>query len=128
MLIQNLNSIGLILDMVGVLLLWKYGIPNKTLAPKDMLHSVWVDEVPEVSKGVHNRSRLIRLLFDHLGYVLLFLGFAAQLASNYVPKAPCVTIVVASLEPRTLGAAMKEISGTLRTIIQGPGSSSAVAA
>ena len=39
-----------------------------------------------------------------------------------------VTIVVASLEPRTLGAAMKEISGTLRTIIQGPGSSSAVAA
>jgi hypothetical protein len=43
-------------------------------------------------------------------------------------KAPRVTIVVASLEPRTLGAAMKEISGTLRTIIQGPGSSSAVAA
>jgi hypothetical protein len=28
------------------------------------------------------------------------------------------------LEPRTLGAAMKEISGTLRTIIQGAGSSS----
>ena len=43
-------------------------------------------------------------------------------------RAPRVTIVVASLEPRTLGAAMKEISGTLRTIIQGPGSSSAVAA
>jgi hypothetical protein len=41
---------------------------------------------------------------------------------------PRVPIVVASLEPRTLGAAMKEISGTLRTIIQGPGSSSAVAA
>jgi hypothetical protein len=35
---------------------------------------------------------------------------------------PRVTIVVASLEPRTLGAAMKEISGTLRTIIEGPGS------
>ena len=43
-------------------------------------------------------------------------------------NSPRVTIVVASLEPRTLGAAMKEISGTLRTIIQGPGSSSAVAA
>jgi len=41
---------------------------------------------------------------------------------------PRVTIVVASLEPRTPGAAMKDISGTLRTIIQGPGSSSAVAA
>jgi hypothetical protein len=45
-----------------------------------------------------------------------------------ISRPPRVTIVVASLEPRTLGAAMKEISGTLRTIIQGPGSSSAVAA
>jgi hypothetical protein len=43
-------------------------------------------------------------------------------------QSPRVTLVVASLEPRTLGAAMKEISGTLRTNIQGPGSSSAVAA
>ena len=47
---------------------------------------------------------------------------------DQVQPTPRVTIVVASLEPRTLGAAMKEISGTLRTIIQGPGSSSAVAA
>jgi hypothetical protein len=56
-------------------------------------------------------------------------GFHVWLASNValgVP--PRVTIVVASLEPRTLGAAMKEISSTLRTIIQRPGSSSAVAA
>ena len=43
-------------------------------------------------------------------------------------KAPRVTIVVASLEPRTRGAAMKDICGTLRTIIQRPGSRSAVAA
>jgi hypothetical protein len=50
---------------------------------------------------------------------------ANQYQASYPPR---VTIVVASLEPRTLGAAMKEISGTLRTIIQGPGSSSAVAA
>ena len=42
--------------------------------------------------------------------------------------APRVTIVVASLEPRTRGAAMKDICGTLRTIIQRPGSRSAVAA
>ena len=43
-------------------------------------------------------------------------------------QAPRVTIVVASLEPRTRGAAMKDICGTLRTIIQRPGSRSAVAA
>jgi hypothetical protein len=41
---------------------------------------------------------------------------------------PRVTIVVASLETKNTGAAMKEFSGTLRTIIQGPGSSPAVAA
>lgn len=43
-------------------------------------------------------------------------------------KTPRVTIVVAFLEPKNTGAAMKEICGTLRTIIQRPGSSSAVAA
>ena len=43
-------------------------------------------------------------------------------------QAPRVTIVVAFLEPRTLGAAMKESSGTIRTIIQRPGSRSAAAA
>jgi hypothetical protein len=37
-------------------------------------------------------------------------------------------MVVASLEIKNMGAAMKDISGTLRTIIQGPSSSSAVAA
>ena len=41
---------------------------------------------------------------------------------------PRVTIVVASLELKNTGAAKKEICGTLRTNIQGPGSSSAVAA
>jgi hypothetical protein len=42
--------------------------------------------------------------------------------------APRVTIVVVSLETKNMGTAMKDISGTLRTIIQGPGSSPAVAA
>jgi hypothetical protein len=52
-------------------------------------------------------------------------GYEIRQIGNTAPR---VTMVVASLEPRTLGAAMKDISGTLRTIIQGPGSSSAVAA
>ena len=42
--------------------------------------------------------------------------------------APRVTIVVASIEPRTLGAAMKEISGEIRTNIQEPGGCSVAAA
>jgi hypothetical protein len=55
---------------------------------------------------------------------------AARRTQRHVPSSitPRVTIVVAFLEPKNTGAAMKEICGTLRTIIQGPGSSSAVAA
>jgi len=45
-----------------------------------------------------------------------------------VYQAPRVTIDVAFLELKNTGAAMKESIGTFRTIIQGPGSSSAVAA
>jgi hypothetical protein len=43
-------------------------------------------------------------------------------------KALLVTIDVAFLELKSTGAAMKESIGTFRTIIQGQGSSSAVAA
>ena len=87
MFIEYLNSIGLILDMVGVLLLWRYGIPNKPLAPKGTLFSEWIDEVPEAEKGRAHRNRLARLLIDNLAYLFLFLGFVAQLASNFVNKA-----------------------------------------
>ena len=41
---------------------------------------------------------------------------------------PRVTIDVAFLDLKNTGAAMKESIGTFRTIIQGPGSRSAVAA
>jgi hypothetical protein len=41
---------------------------------------------------------------------------------------PRVTILVACIDPRTLGSAMKEIRGTLRTDIQGQSSSSVVTA
>ena len=43
-------------------------------------------------------------------------------------EAPRVTILVACIDPRTLGSAMKEIRGTLRTDIQGQSGSSVVAA
>ena len=43
-------------------------------------------------------------------------------------EAPRVTIDVAFLELKNTGAAMKESIGTFWTIIQGPGSSSAIAA
>jgi hypothetical protein len=67
--------------------------------------------------------------WTRIGLLRRFMEFLTSInITDQSSLPPRVTIVVASLEPRTLGAAMKEISGTLRTIIQGPGSSSAVAA
>lgn len=83
-LLINLNSLGLVLDIMGVILLWRYGIPNAQLASKDMVDVGWIDHVPEDKKKSHNRRRLIRILLDHLAYVLLFLGFLAQLMSNFI--------------------------------------------
>jgi len=47
---------------------------------------------------------------------------------KWMAAAPRVTIVVALIEPRTLGVAMKDCSGTIRTNIQGPSGSAVVAA
>ena len=48
--------------------------------------------------------------------------------NKFLMVPPRVKIDVAFLEPKNPGAAMKESIGTFRTIIQGPGSRSAVAA
>lgn len=85
-LINHLNGIGLIFDMIGVFLLWKHGIPNKSLAPKGKIPTEWIDDVPEEDREKHEHMRFIRVLMDNAAYTLLFLGFSAQLASNYVQK------------------------------------------
>ena len=54
-----------------------------------------------------------------------WLNFNKSIPRAYPPR---VTILVASIEPRTLGTAMKERSGTIRTNIQGPGGCAVVAA
>jgi hypothetical protein len=56
---------------------------------------------------------------------VLFIFYFLDCSCSIPPR---VTIVVAFLETKNMGAAMKDSSGTLWTIIQGPGSSSAVAA
>jgi len=82
-LIANLNSIGLVLDMIGVILLWRYGIPNQQLPSKDAIDVGWIDSIPAGKEKDHQRLRLQRIILDNLAYVLLFLGFVAQLMSNF---------------------------------------------
>lgn len=73
-----INDIGLILDIVGAVLLFKFGLP----AQIDRTGSVHIitEEVDhdEVRKGkLYDR-------WGKIGLVLLMVGFALQLISNHV--------------------------------------------
>lgn len=74
----NLNSLGLFLDIIAGLLLWKYGLPEN-INRKGMsflaLESTDKDEVEKAKKYD---------ILSRLGVVLLILGFALQLISNYL--------------------------------------------
>jgi hypothetical protein len=74
-----INSTGLVFDIVGALLLWKYGLPEAINRDGsiDLILEQTSDE--EVTKAKHydNMSKIA------LG--LLILGFALQLLSNFIP-------------------------------------------
>jgi hypothetical protein len=73
-----INSAGLLLDIVGALILWKYGLPadvNRAGASALLLESV---DDEEIARG----KRYDQL--SRVGLALLVLGFALQLVSNHV--------------------------------------------
>lgn len=72
------NSIGLVMDIVGAILLWKYGLPEAiSREGHDFLLTgqVNVDEIAK-AKTYDNWSKL--------GLALLIAGFVFQLVSNFV--------------------------------------------
>ena len=75
-----INSVGLLLDMTGVALLFKFGLPNDMTKPGNFqpLH-VEVDLNPEDVRLWRRYKRLSRL-----GLTFLILGFALQIVSNHV--------------------------------------------
>jgi hypothetical protein len=76
-----INGIGLILDIAGALLLWRFGLaPSIDRSGTTHIITEQVDEA-EVRKG----KRYDR--FGRTGIALLVLGFVFQLASNFWPRA-----------------------------------------
>ena len=70
---QILNSVGLGLDILGVVVIWIFGIPNH-LAYKGVQI-----RIKEETRAKQERYRKI----SHLGLILLIAGFLFQLASNW---------------------------------------------
>jgi len=75
---EQLNSIGLVLDIVGAIILFKYGIPEKI--DKDgnvhlLLEDVDEDEIKKAKKYK---------LYSRIGIMLLIIGFSLQLISNFI--------------------------------------------
>lgn len=76
------NSFGLLCDIVGVVLLWKFGLPesiSRTGASYFIREETDADEIRKAKRF----DRLARF-----GIWFLIVGFIFQLISNFVPSVP----------------------------------------
>jgi hypothetical protein len=70
------NSLGLVLDIVGAVLLWLYGIPEpiSRTGAQYLITGMTDEKTKQKAKRFHTLSKL--------GLGLLIVGFVLQLASN----------------------------------------------
>ncbi len=71
-----INSFGLLCDIVGILIIWKYGLPID-LALKGF--SSLTQESDNILKEKYKK-------WSKVGLGLIIFGFALQLASNWLPN------------------------------------------
>jgi hypothetical protein len=73
-----LNSIGLVLDIVGAIILFKYGLPENINRKGEVGLVTGETDAEEVAKAeLYDR-------WGRVGLILLILGFALQLIGNWV--------------------------------------------
>ena len=72
-----INSVGLLFDILGVILLFKYGLPSKVHTPPAI--ALEQDLTDEEEKENNRTGRLA-----YSGLILLTLGFVLQLTSNFL--------------------------------------------
>jgi hypothetical protein len=75
---QAVASTGLVLDMVGAFVIWLYGLPPQ-IDPQGHIHII-CEQIDESERL--RAQRYIRL--SRCGLLLLILGFALQLFSNFI--------------------------------------------
>jgi len=84
---DTINSIGLSLDIAGVVLLFKYGLPSDVGARPDEGYSFGLGGGPPAEERRQRESRWTRYRTgSRLGLGLLVAGFVLQIVSNHVPS------------------------------------------
>ena len=80
----DINSLGLLLDVVGALLIWHFvaqvNLIDEARYLKGSARLTVSDPTPE-----QIRSYKLRVFTSRAGILLLVVGFSLQLASNHVP-------------------------------------------
>ena len=72
----SISAIGLTLDITGVLLLWRFGLPSH-LKPGGKVHTEWDVEINDVEKKRYTFAKWesdVSVLFIVIGFVLQFMG------------------------------------------------------
>jgi len=72
------NGLGLIADIIGALLVWRFGLPEP-ISRAGVRHLIAEDsdEAEIATPAMYDR-------WSHLGIALLVLGFALQLLSDWI--------------------------------------------
>ena len=80
----NVSTVGLFLDIVGALLLWRYVVEIDFVEKDEFLKGNAVltpaDPTPE-----EIRSYKRRIVISRIGVAFLVIGFSLQVVGNYVP-------------------------------------------
>jgi hypothetical protein len=74
----GVNSAGLVCDIVGVVIVWYYGLPSEV--SRSGANYLLLEQPNDAEKALaRHYDRLSRV-----GLILLILGFVLQLASNFL--------------------------------------------
>lgn len=82
----DLNSVGLILDLLGAGLIWRFGLPAELSRSGTQYRAIEGTDADEIAKAKK---------FDRLsswGFLSLIVGFALQLASNFLGRSTAAAL------------------------------------
>lgn len=75
---KSINSLGLILDIIGVVILFKFGLPSEVSKEGEQL--IAADKPKESQLNKYRKYEF----WSRFGLALLIVGFLCQLVSNYI--------------------------------------------
>ena len=79
---MDLNQIGLILNILGTILIFKYGLPSRVDDDPNQVHYlIRVEKNKDDSLKAKNNNKVINIL-SNIGIVLIIIGFILQFLST----------------------------------------------